>query len=365
MSIALARLKCLFLVLFLAHSLVGCSVSGPPGTRSAGTIYGMTKWEPAKEVMLRDRLETMSNAAAIVLTGRGPPLYRPDILIDGVKVGEISDGKQFVFIVKPDVWWIKAAEGFVGLGCSDEEIKETLKAGEVRHFIVTFNASGCVRGGSRTLFRSVKNSAILPGASGYLVRFSSVGDIGYERRTPEQQATDEANLAASRAEYEAKSKLEAEQERTKAEAVRVEGARKAFDAERQLEREKKVRDQLIENERLRVAREGDGSPDDLTCKQRRLKPQSAGYEKCRVSLAEHRAKEEAGRRSSEANKSAAEKEQDNKLPAPATAVQAVREKTKPRAADSSYLDEAKAKCVDLGFKLATEAFGKCVLQLSK
>lgn len=147
MSIALARLKCLFLVLFVAHSLVGCSVSGPPGTRSAGTIYGMTKWEPAKEVMLRDRLETMSNAAAIVLTGRGPPLYRPDILIDGVKVGEISDGKQFVFIVKPDVWWIKAAEGFVGLGCSDEEIKETLKAGEVRHFIVTFNASGCVRGG--------------------------------------------------------------------------------------------------------------------------------------------------------------------------------------------------------------------------
>ena len=37
----------------------------------------------------------------------------------------------------------------------------------------------------------------------------------------------------------------------------------------------------------------------------------------------------------------------------------------PRAESSLPIDDAKNKCMDLGFKVGTEGFGKCVLQLTK
>jgi len=88
-----------------------------------------------------------------------------------------------------------------------------------------------------------------------------------------------------------------------------------------------------EADRIRLL--GDGTPEDVVCKKRGLKPATPTYERCYVDLAERRKKSEEQAR-----------------------LQAEREANDPFA-------DAKKRCASIGIKPKTEAFGKCVLELTR
>lgn len=78
-------------------------------------------------------------------------------------------------------------------------------------------------------------------------------------------------------EYYAKTVFEIEQEKKIAdEQKKAEEIRKKIIAENEVKAKK--------TEEERIAREGDGSPDDLACKKYGLKPQTQGYAECRMRL---------------------------------------------------------------------------------
>ena len=82
-------------------------------------------------------------------------------------------------------------------------------------------------------------------------------------------------------------------------------------------------------------RAGDNSIEDLACKKRGLKPVTPAYEKCYGHLAELRQKRE------EQSRLLAEREANNPFA------------------------DAKKRCTSIGLKPKTEAFGKCVLELTR
>ena len=132
------------------------------------------------------------------------------------------------------------------------------------------------------------------------------------------------------------------------------------DRRAEAERQEKSR-QLLQEQRVRevdrIAREGDGSLDDLACKKRNLKPSTLAYLKCRDTLDKAREKEA---------RAVTEKDEKNRLEeVKKEEVRLSRQRIMSGQDDRSALSDAKQKCIDLGFKPATEKFGKCVLQLSK
>lgn len=165
----------------------------------------------------------------------------------------------------------------------------------------------------------------------------------------------------------------------------------AIAATRKAEEDKKVADQRLvdESKRLdedrrrmeveRIAREGDGSEDDLACQKRKLKPSTSSYLNCRTSLVDKREKEVAAKSAAEEKKRIADEAREARR---ISAEQAIEERKKkeeatrvariPQPLQNEFtgdgrlsLDVSKTKCIDLGFKPSTEGFGKCVLQLSK
>jgi len=137
-------------------------------------------------------------------------------------------------------------------------------------------------------------------------------------------------------------------------------------------------------EEQRIAREGDGTPDDEACKKRKLKPSTQPYSKCRSDLVGAREKQEALQLAAEEKKRRAEEARVEKkkliadseeIARVATERQVEEKKRKQELASGSNaslgqagrlsLDASKIKCTELGFKPATEGYGKCVLQLSK
>jgi hypothetical protein len=80
-------------------------------------------------------------------------------------------------------------------------------------------------------------------------------------------------LVSNGFEYYIKTAVELEQER-------IAKQRQEFDRLARLEQDRRAR--LAEEER--IAREGDGSPDDIQCKRYGLKPQTQGYAECRMRL---------------------------------------------------------------------------------
>jgi hypothetical protein len=85
----------------------------------------------------------------------------------------------------------------------------------------------------------------------------------------------------------------------------------------------------------RIRREGDGSIEDLACKKRGLKPSTPAYVRCYADLVS---------RKNQRGESAR--------------IQAEREANDPFA-------DAKKRCTSIGLKPKTEAFGKCVLELTR
>jgi hypothetical protein len=163
-------------------------------------------------------------------------------------------------------------------------------------------------------------------------------------------------------------------DQTSAEIQRVEAERRVAEAvaREKLERE---RAEMIsrENERAaleraRIEREGDGSEDDLNCKQKKLTPPTEPYKACRKILAEARErKAEAGRRLAEIEKKKRE-EQEQRTAERQRQVYERQEKARLAreaaiAADPYYVE--KQQCRSFGFKDKTEKFGECVLELSR
>jgi len=107
----------------------------------------------------------------------------------------------------------------------------------------------------------------------------------------------------------------------------------------------------------RIGREGDGSEDDLACKKKNS-VSSPGYVGCRASLIETRKnKEQAELKRKELSRAIEEERRQKLLNAKES-----EERLEPLL---SALEKAKVQCASLGFKVGTERFGKCVLQLSQ
>jgi hypothetical protein len=121
-------------------------------------------------------------------------------------------------------------------------------------------------------------------------------------------------------------------------------------------------------EREKIEREGDGSEDDLNCKQKKLTPSTEPYKACRKTLAEARErKAEAERRLAEIEKKKLE-EQEQRAAERQRQVYERQEKARLAreaaiAADPYYVE--KQQCRSLGFKEKTEKFGECVIELSR
>jgi hypothetical protein len=117
-----------------------------------------------------------------------------------------------------------------------------------------------------------------------------------------------------------------------------------------LAREEKVRrdeEEKLRRERERIAKEGDGSADDLACKKKNLKPSTPPYLKCRQQVINERETQAALE-----EKKKRQKEEADKNSAGLNI-------------EKISIDIAKKKCIELGFKSASEGYGKCVLQLSR
>jgi hypothetical protein len=104
--------------------------------------------------------------------------------------------------------------------------------------------------------------------------------------------------------------------------------------------ESKIREHQAALEKIRL--EGDGSAEDIACKKRNIRPATAAYGKCYKDQTTARLKRE---------KAAAEAADRQRLIAE-------REANDP-------LADAKMRCLSIGLQPKTEAFGKCVLELSK
>lgn len=142
---------------------------------------------------------------------------------------------------------------------------------------------------------------------------------------------------------------------------------------------------LDAEEQRRIAIEGDGSPDDLACKARKLSPSTVPYTNCRNSLVVAReAREEQDRllaekryqekleleRQAKVSVERQRAQQEERERQMRLAAQRERERQDDRrrrreeaAAKDPYF-YAKEQCRDLGFKDKTEKFGTCVLELS-
>jgi hypothetical protein len=111
----------------------------------------------------------------------------------------------------------------------------------------------------------------------------------------------------------------------------------------------KVQVQALENEygkkallQEQIRRSGDGGEEDIACKKRGFRPSTAAYEKCYKDQTTARLKrEKAATEAADLQKSIAERE-----------------------ANDPFAD-AKRRCLSIGLQPKTEAFGKCVLELSK
>lgn len=156
---------------------------------------------------------------------------------------------------------------------------------------------------------------------------------------------------------------------------KAEASKRAEDVARQVEDYARA----FRDEADRIDREGDGSEEDLICQKRKLKPSTNLYLKCIASVVAKREKDEAAKLAADEKKRIA----IDALEAKQLAVwrETEERKQKQEAARMARnspvnqnefsgdgrlsLDVSKKKCSDLGFKPATEGFGKCVLQLSK
>ena len=175
--------------------------------------------------------------------------------------------------------------------------------------------------------------------------------------------------------------------------IRVDEAEIARMATKKMEEERRVATEKMEEERQtamatervrietvnrleaeRIAREGDGSADDIACQKQNLKPSTPAYLKCRDLIDAQRKKVQADLASAEEKRRQAEEAKAARQAE--LAVQAEKRRAEQQArsdrqlgispGDTSVMAMAKRKCADdLGFKPATEGFGKCVLQLSK
>ena len=117
-------------------------------------------------------------------------------------------------------------------------------------------------------------------------------DAPRKKREAEQLARQE-RLAAIKAEHEAKEEEKARLADEKREAKRVaeQQRRDEFTADRKAKQLEKAR--LTEEKR--IAREGDGSADDRTCKSYGSKPGTQGYITCRIQLTERKQAEDVQR----------------------------------------------------------------------
>jgi len=114
--------------------------------------------------------------------------------------------------------------------------------------------------------------------------------------------------------------------------------------------------QSIRSELDRIAREGDGSEDDLICKNIH-KVATAAYLACRSKLADQRVVR------SKASRVIPESRAAKNITR--TGGQSVLSSDSPFGRVALSLEKAAKKCRLLGFKDGTEKFGKCVLQLSQ
>lgn len=281
------------------------------------------------------------------------------ISIDGREISSVSYGEKLVIISPPgDIriqfakTWFGALNSFVD--CPQAERKDwtaKISVGYVYRFNLDQEHPSCLVVTQQTERLLSGNqfpeenfsglySSIFGDADVKLVGFDSASDLKFDGRTGEQITSDlkseEARIAKRRQEQE-----DAEKER------------QAYaEAEAKAETE-------------RIAREGDGTEDDLACKAKRLQPSTPKYLGCRGALVKERQRLEAERVEKEKKKRLADEAAEAKRLA-LEAARAEKEAVRSRAINGQDpLSQAKRTCAELGFKPATEKFGDCVLQMLK
>jgi hypothetical protein len=120
---------------------------------------------------------------------------------------------------------------------------------------------------------------------------------------------------------------------------------------RALELNKDLKAELAAKERIRI--EGDLSKEDLICKKRGFRPSTKEYEACYQDALKRR--QDAERKKAEADEKV--RQQSEK------AAELLRRKAD-REANDPFAD-AKARCAAIGLRPKTEAFGKCVLEITR
>lgn len=126
-----------------------------------------------------------------------------------------------------------------------------------------------------------------------------------------------------------------------------------------------------EAEARQIALAGDGTPDDLNCKAKKLKPTTPSYMRCREQLVKEaalRAEREAAAKAKKEAEDKKRREEAERREAAAKAKKEAEERKRREEAEREARDPlgpAKRQCTELGFKPGTQDHGKCVMQLSR
>lgn len=128
---------------------------------------------------------------------------------------------------------------------------------------------------------------------------------------------------------------------------------------------------MAEEEARRKALAGDGTPDDLSCKAKKLTPTTPPYIRCREQLVREatlRAEREAAAKAKKEAEDKKRREDAERREAAARAKKEAEDRRRREEAEREARDPfaaAKRQCKELGFKPGTESHGSCVLQLTR